>query len=745
MGNASNFKPSGRRFRHHIQGRLVFILLAFLIPLLMIQSLTFYDRFQTERSEELETNLDVARAVGRAFDEFVGDVLRQEHAIASAVTASPPLSHLDLTRLLEQSAKEFSGARFHWVGPEGRILASSRSQAIGFGLSDRPYFKEIESGREWVVSDLTISKFTDKPAITICRGIRDQGGKLLGLAVAAVDPEQLDSALPVQRPKGGGITLSDSKGMLVYRFPHITVNWDERNWAKIYSVTREALAGREATGLAITHFDGKKRFMAASPIRSIGWVAGAGRIEDEVIAPILADLAKSAVLFLLVAIAAFLVALFGSRRIAHHVHALRSHALALERGEWGAPLKISRIAEFQDLADGFNKMAEEVRLREQALRESEGRCRDLVHRANSAIVRWKSDGTITLFNEYAQAFFGYSEDEAVGKHVSMLVPEKESTGADLTMLSRDMVSYPERYIQNINENIRRDGSRVWMAWTNKAILDENGAVAEILAVGTDITERKRMEEELRKSRDELELRVRERTAELERSNQALQDFASVASHDMKEPLRKVISFSNALLQKHKDTLGQTGNDYLNRIIDATQRMQSLLTSLLEYSAVTINPEPFQGVDLSDLIREVLSDLDVRIAKTGGEVQVGDLPTIKADPAQMRQLFQNLIVNALKFHKDGEKPIVKISWAKSDTANCRIIVEDNGIGFEEHHLEKIFSPFHRLHGRSSRYEGAGMGLAICKKIVERHGGCLTATSAPGHGSTFMVSLPIKRNS
>lgn len=231
-------------------------------------------------------------------------------------------------------------------------------------------------------------------------------------------------------------------------------------------------------------------------------------------------------------------------------------------------------------------------------------------------------------------------------------------------------------------------------------------------------------------------------ARLEESNQALQDFASIASHDMQEPLRKVISFGNMLRQKHKDSLGDNGNDYLNRMLDATKRMQSLLTSLLDYSRVTVNPEPFKEVDLFDIIHEVLSDLEVRIQKSGGEVRVEKLPTIEADPTQMRQLFQNLIGNALKFHKVGKKPIVKVRSLQTANPVCQIVVEDNGIGFDGKCGERIFAPFQRLCGRSE-YEGTGIGLAICKKIVERHGGSITAKSTPGTGSTFILTLPVSQ--
>ena len=154
-------------------------------------------------------------------------------------------------------------------------------------------------------------------------------------------------------------------------------------------------------------------------------------------------------------------------------------------------------------------------------------------------------------------------------------------------------------------------------------------------------------------------------------------------------------------------------------------------------------EPFREVDVYAVIQEVLSDLEITIKKTGAEVKVGELPSIQADPTQIRQLFQNLIGNALKFHKEGERPVVDLFSTTKDNGTLQIYVKDNGIGFEEQYLDRIFAPFKRLHGRSSQYEGTGIGLAICKKIVERHGGSITAKSTPGHGATFIITLPAKQ--
>lgn len=250
----------------------------------------------------------------------------------------------------------------------------------------------------------------------------------------------------------------------------------------------------------------------------------------------------------------------------------------------------------------------------------------------------------------------------------------------------------------------------------------------------------------------LEQETRQRQ-ELTRSNQELQEFASIASHDLQEPLRKISAFSYQLKTKFSEVLPAQGRDYLERMENAGQRMQTLIDDLLILSRVTTKAQPFVRVNLNQVTQEVLSDLEVRIQQTGARVEVSNLPTIDADPLQMRQLLQNLIGNALKFHRQEEPRLVKIysqhphdgdDPAKNSSAVecCQIIVEDNGIGFEQKYLERIFNAFQRLHGRSA-YEGTGIGLAICRKIAERHGGSITATSTLGQGAKFIVTLPLEQ--
>ena len=268
--------------------------------------------------------------------------------------------------------------------------------------------------------------------------------------------------------------------------------------------------------------------------------------------------------------------------------------------------------------------------------------------------------------------------------------------------------------------------RRWTSWETELLRQ----LADQIAIG--LAQAKMLEQETRQKQ------------ELARSNEELQQFAFIASHDLQEPLRKIKTFGDRLKATYGDTLTEQARDYLDRMQNGVRRMQALIEDLLTLSRVTTRAQPFVSVNLTQVTQEVLSDLEVLVQQTKGSVEVGDLPTIKADPLQMRQLLQNLIGNALKFHRQQEPPIVKIYSQITNGENgselCRIIVEDNGIGFDEKYIERIFNVFQRLHGRSE-YEGTGIGLAICRKIAERHQGSITAKSQPRQGASFIVTLPI----
>ncbi|MDP9291749.1 MAG: ATP-binding protein, partial [Verrucomicrobiota bacterium] len=228
----------------------------------------------------------------------------------------------------------------------------------------------------------------------------------------------------------------------------------------------------------------------------------------------------------------------------------------------------------------------------------------------------------------------------------------------------------------------------------------------------------------------------------------------VASHDLQEPLRKIQAFGDRLRACCGELMGEKGLDYLERMQNAANRMQTLIRDLLTLSRVTSNAHPFVEIDLAEVVRGVLSDLEVRIEQTAAQIEVGFLPKIEADALQMRQLFQNLIANALKFRKPDEPPNIVIAakmlqvqepqfiGANIEDEVCRIVVQDNGIGFDQKYSDRVFALFQRLHSREE-YEGTGIGLAVCRKILDRHSGSIMAKSVAGEGSTFIVTLPVKQ--
>ncbi len=236
----------------------------------------------------------------------------------------------------------------------------------------------------------------------------------------------------------------------------------------------------------------------------------------------------------------------------------------------------------------------------------------------------------------------------------------------------------------------------------------------------------------------LEEQVLVRTAELERTTEELTNFAYIASHDLQEPLRKIIVFGDRLAGRFESVLNDAGLDYIERMQKSAIRMKNLIDDLLNFSRITIHSVSFQLVDLNEVIAEVLSDLEVQIEQTKGKVEVTALPTIEAERFQMRQLFQNLISNSLKYHKENIPPVVIVQHKGSSGGVEEIWIEDNGKGFDEKFLDRIFRPFERLHSMSE-YGGTGIGLAICRKIVGHHKGHLTATSHLGQRATFRVKL------
>lgn len=481
---------------------------------------------------------------------------------------------------------------------------------------------------------------------------------------------------------------------------------------------------------------------------------------------------------------------------------------------------------------------------EEAVAASEKRYRELVETTNSVILRWDRQGTILFVNERGANLLGYDAAELIGRSVTTILPEVETTGRDLASMVQSILAHPEQHVSNLNENVRKDGTRIWIAWTNRAITDEEGTVREILAIGNDITPLKETEQALRESekrfhrlfRDDLTgdyvstregqillcnpafaaifgfssaqeavgsnmleffIDAAERDSlletleehgnlanyqvwrkrrdgtpihivenlvgrfndqgelyeiqgyifddterkhaeeELSRSNRDLNEFASVVSHDLREPLRQILAFAELLQQRYGDRLDDRGREFLKFIVDGGKRMHALIKDLLALSRVGRQGENKEKTPLEDMLDQALQNLQSKITETDADISSESLPTLDVVPPYIMQVFQNLIGNSLKYRSE-KKPVIHIGCRREET-EWLFWVSDNGIGFSRNEAERIFEPFQRLQP-DSRYEGTGIGLSICKRVIELHGGRIWADSEPGKGSTFYFTLP-----
>jgi PAS domain S-box-containing protein len=385
---------------------------------------------------------------------------------------------------------------------------------------------------------------------------------------------------------------------------------------------------------------------------------------------------------------------------------------------------------------------------EQVLRESEERLETIIENLHEGLVISDLDGQLTHFNQAGLVMHGFPTLEE-----GLLRLPQFHMMFELSTLDGSVLKFEEWPLARVMagdvltdyEVCLRRTDKDWQAifsYGGSIVKSPNGQPLAFLTI-TDITKRKRIEAKLKLYSDKLE-----------RSNRELQDFAQIASHDLQEPLRKILAFGDRLKAKAGESLDQECRGYLQRMFSAAARMQTLITDLMTFSKVETKGQSLVQTDLGVIAQEVSADLETLIERTGGRVEIEELPTMDADPLQMRQLLQNLIGNSLKYYRPGVPPIVRIYSQELEEQRresvtrsgapagqlMQILIEDNGIGFDEKYLDRIFTMFQRLHNKGE-YEGTGVGLAICRKIVDRHNGTITARSCPGEGTTFVVTMPV----
>lgn len=396
---------------------------------------------------------------------------------------------------------------------------------------------------------------------------------------------------------------------------------------------------------------------------------------------------------------------------------------------------------------GVSRDITEMHRAEAALARSELRYRDLVDAANSIILRWDAQGRIRFLNEFGQRFFGYTAAEIIGQPVvGTIVPPSETTGRDLGALMEDIHLHPERYANNENQNMRRDGSLVWVSWTNKRILWDPAEGPEILSIGNDITRLKEVEFALQ----EKSLQLAEANSVLLNSNEVLRAadrmksvFIASISHELRTPLNSIIGFTGILLQQLPGPLNLEQQKQLGIVRDSSWHLLGLINEVLDLSKIEAGRVDLfpEDVVLRVLADEVLAAL-APAAQPRGLALHNDVPEgirLYTDPTRMRQVLLNLAGNAVKFTEAGE---VRIQ-ANQHAAACKIQVVDTGPGIPEPDLPRLFQPFQQVDMALTRkHAGTGLGLYLTRKIVELLGGDVAVASTYGHGATFTVNLPLR---
>ena len=366
----------------------------------------------------------------------------------------------------------------------------------------------------------------------------------------------------------------------------------------------------------------------------------------------------------------------------------------------------------------------------EAIRRSEAKLAGIVALAADAIISVDAAQRITLFNQGAEQIFGYRAEEVLGQPLDLLIPERARQAhraVHIPQFAHSPVSARRMGERGQIFGRRRNGE----VFPAEASISKNVIDGEVIfsTVLRDISERKRVEAALARQAEELA-----------RSNQELQQFAYVASHDLQEPLRMVASYTQLLARRYRGRLDADADEFIGYAVDGVTRMQELINDLLAYSRVGTRGKPFEPTDVNAVLSRTLVNLQRAIEESGAVVTHDPLPTIKADAVQLGQVFQNLIGNAIKF-RSAAPPRIHVSAALG-VGEWTFAVRDNGIGIDMEFADRIFVMFQRLHNRAE-YPGTGIGLAICKKIIERHGGRIRVQSAPGSGSTFSFTIPDRR--
>jgi PAS domain S-box-containing protein len=725
-------------FTSSLRFRLLLLVLLSALPALALTLYTGLEQRQMARESAQEDAFRLIRLAASSHSELVEGA----NQFAFALAQLPQLRSTDLSdcgQVLDEIISHYR--RYRWIR-----LASGSGEILCSSTIDEPlpspygmiHFQQALETGTFSVGDFAFLPESGRGVLPFAHPLKDQFGEDRVL-LSNLELRWFDELISeIELPEMSSLLIVAFDGTIIARIPDPEI-WVGRVLPEA-PIIETILTGRGEGTVEAAGVDGIMRLWAFTPLRGLTDRAyvSIGIPTQLAYAEANQQLNRNLLTLALITVIALSVAWYaGSVFILNKINAVLRAARRMTAGDLSARTGIEPgKGELHQLAAGFDEMAQTVQLREMQVRQAETRFRTLVEQipAITYTTRLDEDGSFIYISPQVESILGFSPQEWLSDPQKL---SKQLHRDDCDTVMAQMKEGRDRRagIRLEYRLLTRNRRTVWIRDESTIVSDELGNPLFIQGVMFDISDRKKSEAELERY-----------ATQLERSNRELQDFAYITSHDLQEPLRKIQAFGERLKVKHGNHLGEDGIDYIERMRNSSARMQALINDLLVYSRLTTKALPFAPTDLSKIAKEVASSLEILISECQGRVEIGDLPVIDADPVQIRQLLQNLIQNALKFHRPDTPPVVKI-YAQNEGGEKRwakqvdIVVEDNGIGFDEKYLDRMFQPFQRLHPRDE-YEGSGIGLSIVRKIVERHGGNITAKSRPGQGSKFIFTLPEK---
>ncbi|HJW24323.1 MAG TPA: ATP-binding protein [Rhodocyclaceae bacterium] len=723
---------------------LIWLVLACLLPGILGAVALFFYEYREGRAQLEKDTIQTARALVQAVDNQI----LQAQALAEGLASADSLAEGELAKFHEQARRTLAESHLGiTVVLADRLGQQILNAAENFGASLPPYGaadianRVFETG-EPAVSNLYRGRVLKRPLIAVAVPVTQEGKVIYALAISVL-PERFNGILSTQGlPPGWVATILDGKGTIVAR-SRAAEEYVGQKPADAF--LRQFMESDEGV-MEATMKDGVPVISAYSRSAVTNWRVAISIPRDSLSDQLVRRLFLLALgVSALFAIGIGLAWLMGGR-IAGSFRGLVRPAAAVGAGEkFVAPP--ATVREADELAKAMARAADLLQERTARLQDINRSLIEKERELNEAHSLAKF-GSWHWDLQTAEVIASDSIRELCGRDIP---PFAEQRGTLLTVESWERAAEAVRHVAETGgfdldvEVNHGSGGTLWINAKGAAIRDAAGRVVALRGTVLDITDRKRAETEIQRLNAELEQQVQERTAELRRANDALlhtnaelQHFAHATAHDLQTPLRSIAGFTHLVQQEVHGRVDRRVDEWSALVIDNTKRLQDLIQALLTYTRLDVLGRPFERVDARKVFDEVAASLAVLIGETGAEVSCGELPTVAADRTQLAQVLQKLVENGIKYNK-SEPPRVTVDCSRQED-DWVFSVADNGIGIDPRHHERIFEIFRRLHSYS-QVPGTGIGLALCRRIVERHGGRMWVESAPGQGSVFYFSLPV----